>query len=517
MKFGRLAFVQSFYSLISKISGYVRDIFLAYFIGVSVLSDIFFMALRIPMSFKILLSEETFNAAYIPIFSEISAGGKMKKKYHFSHQLIIGTLLIIIPVVILVEIYMPNIVALFSRNIQDQDTLSLFIKASRIMFPYVIFIGVSSILVGTLNAHGRFALTAGLPFLLNMSIIFSSFIFTVIPADKIIILSWSVIFGSIIQLITLIYALRGRFFRHLYRNLFNLKEDYLAIKSFIVLLWPTLLASFLVFFNLIFGMLIASNDIGGVSLLYYGERIYYLPLTLIGISIGVVLLPIMSAKIISKDINAIKELQEKVYRYCTLSIFPITLILMFFSGIIMELLFYGGAFEVETVTKSALVLKLYLIGLPAAVIAKILIPYLYAASQPKIALKAIIISTSSCIFMTLILYPIVGFLSIPLALSLASWVNVFLLIQAHAKLDSFKLNPLLVSYSLKSIFFSLTLFYILHFIDIILSYYLFNDFYKIIIELFLVSPLLLYFLYKMEVEIYRKIIALLGGFFRRII
>jgi putative peptidoglycan lipid II flippase len=224
----------------------------------------------------------------------------------------------------------------------------------------------------------------------------------------------------------------------------------------------------------------------------------------------------MSAKTILKDINTIKELQEKAYRYSVLSIFPITLILVFFSETIITLFFYRGVFEIEAVTKSALALKLYLIGLPAAVIVKMLIPYLYATSQPKIALKTIAISTLSCIIMTLMFFPTVGFLSVPLALSLASWINMFLLFQIHAKLDSFKLNSLLVKYSLKSIFFALILFYFLRLIDDELSYYQLNDMYKLIIELFLILPPSVYFVYKMEMEIYRKIIFLFSRFFKRL-
>jgi len=113
----------------SKFSGYARDIFLAYFIGAGIFADIFFMALRIPVAFKIILSEETLNAAYIPIFSKISEGSNSEKKYLFCHQLIIRTLLILTPIVVIIEIFIPNIVTLFSKNSQDPEMLTLFIKA----------------------------------------------------------------------------------------------------------------------------------------------------------------------------------------------------------------------------------------------------------------------------------------------------------------------------------------------------------------------------------------------------
>ncbi len=516
MRLERLAFVQSFFSLLSKFSGYLRDAFLAFFIGTTVFADVFFMAMRIPISFEKFLSAETFNAAFIPIFGKISEGGDIEKKYHFAHQLIVGTLLILIPIVVIAEIFMPNIIALFADSIQDPYIFSLFVKAARIMFPYIVFIGVSSIFIGILNTYGRFALSAGLPFIINFSIICSCFLFTLIPAERITILSWSVILGGILQLLALIYSLKGHFFKDLYANLFNLKRDFFVIKNFIVLLWPTLLASFLVFFNQIFGILIASRDIGGVSLLYYSERVYYLPLTIIGVSIGSVLLPIMSSRIILKDIIEVKEIQEKAYRYSVLIIFPTTLILLFFSETIIKLFFYRGVFDIESVTRSVIALKLYLIGLPAAVIVKMLIPYLYSTSQPKIALKTISISTLSCIVMTLIFFPIIGYLAVPIALSIASWINVFLLLWVHFKLDSFKLNLLLVKYSLKSIFFALAIFYFLYLIDAELSYYVLNDIYKLVIELLLIVLLTLYFVYKMEYELFKKIIFLLSTFFNKL-
>ena len=515
MKFERLAFIQSFYTLLSKFSGYVRDIFLAYFIGANILADIFFMALRIPVAFKILLSEETFNAAYIPIFGKVADGNNFQKKYHLAHQLMMATLIIIIPLVVVAEIYMPNILSLLSKNIQDQETMNLFVKSSRIIFPYVIFIGISSILVGTLNTYGRFALTASLPLLINISIILSCFLFPVIPGDLITTLSCSVIFGCVIQFIALLYALKDQFFfQHLYENILNLKRDFLIIKSFMVLLWPTLLASTIIFLNLIFGIIIASKDVGGVSLLYYSERIFYLPLTLIGISIGIVLLPVMSVKNILKDHKAIQKLHEKAYRLSIISILPISLVLIFLSKDIITLFFYRGVFELGAVTKSTLALNLYLLGLPAAVIVKILIPYLYAISQPKLALKTIALSTLSCLILTIIFFQIIGFLSVPLGLSIASWINMFLLFKIHYKLNTFSLNSSLIIYTLKSAFFALFLFCFLIAIDEKLSYFILNDLFKIIIELFLILIPSMYFVYKMEVDLYRKFIIVLRNFFK---
>ena len=397
------------------------------------------MALKIPVAFKTLLSEETFNAAYIPIFNKISASTHIKNKYFFSHQLIVGTILILTPIVVLIEIFMPNIITLFSKNIQDPEMMSLFIKASQIMFPYIVFIGISSVLIGTLNANGMFALSASLPLLLNISIIFSCFLFPVVPIEKITILSWAVIFGCGIQILALIYTLRGSFFIDLYKNLFNLKSDYTLIKNFLVLLWPTLLASCLIFLNIIFGIFIASKDVGGVSLLFYSERIYYFPLTLIGISIGIVLLPIISTSKILNDIKAIQLLQHKAYRYCVIFIFPIALVLVFYSKDIISLFFYRGVFDLVSVTKCSLALNLYLLGLPSAVIVKMLIPYFYAIRKPKIVLRTIAQSTFCCIISTLILYSKMGFLAVPLALSISSWINVFLLIRVHEKSKSFML------------------------------------------------------------------------------
>jgi hypothetical protein len=114
--------------------------------------------------------------------------------------------------------------------------------------------------------------------------------------------------------------------------------------------------------------------------------------------------------------------------------------------------------------------------------------------------------------LTLIFFPVIGFLAVPLAFSIASWVNVFLPIRAHKKLNSFMLNSFLVKYTLKSIFFALFLFCFLSIIDVRIYHFILNDIYKIIIELLLISPLVIFFLFKIEIVIYRKII----NFFRNL-
>ena len=117
MKLGKSTAIYSFFSLISKVSGYIRDLFLAAFIGTSVISDIFFIALRLPMLFRVSFSEETFNSAYIPTFGKLQDLSEREKKFEFARKILLVLLLFFIPFVIVGEIFMPSILKIVAPGI----------------------------------------------------------------------------------------------------------------------------------------------------------------------------------------------------------------------------------------------------------------------------------------------------------------------------------------------------------------------------------------------------------------
>ena len=167
MRLGKPALIHSFSTLVSKISGVIRDIFLAGFLGTGILSDIFFIALKLPISFRRSVSEETFNSAYVPIFGKLEGLSDKNKQYQFARKILVVTSLIFIPLIIIVEIFMPSIIKIIAAGISNEDDFVVLVKVSRIIFPYLLFIIISSVFIGTLNAKNKFALGAGLQIILN--------------------------------------------------------------------------------------------------------------------------------------------------------------------------------------------------------------------------------------------------------------------------------------------------------------------------------------------------------------
>ncbi|MDC0222877.1 murein biosynthesis integral membrane protein MurJ, partial [Gammaproteobacteria bacterium] len=293
MRLIKSIFIHSFSSLASKISGVIRDIFLAGFFGAGILSDIFFIALRLPISFRRSVAEETFNSAYIPIFIKLEGLSDKDKQYQFARKVLAVTSLIFIPLIIIVEIFMPSIIKIFASGISSEDDFFVLVKVSRIIFPYLLFIIISSVFIGTLNAKNKFGLGAGLQIILNCAIIFSIIISGTFSETNIVFLSWSVIVGGVIQTVFLSVAVDKAF----WKVFLSTKRNYFSIKKFFKLLWPTFLSSTLLQFNMIIVLLLASYEAGAVSYLYYAERMYYLPLSLIAIAIGTVLIPNLSSAI----------------------------------------------------------------------------------------------------------------------------------------------------------------------------------------------------------------------------
>ena len=268
-------FLYSFFSFLSRISGYVRDLFLASFLGTSVLSDIFFIAFRIPYSFRRGLSEETFNPAFIPVVGKIKDLQGIKDSRKFSSNVLMLFLLLFLVIFIFGEIFMVEILYFFSLNINDPDDFDLLVYVSRIMFPYLLLFPFSAIVLANLNAKNKFSLSGAFTAILNIALIISISAFALFNQEKIIYLAYSVLFGGLIQLVVLVFHLNKDYFTDIF------KFNFLNIKKFFSLYWPTLLASFLFQVNLLYGIYLCSFEPGAVSYIYYAERLFFFPISLI--------------------------------------------------------------------------------------------------------------------------------------------------------------------------------------------------------------------------------------------
>lgn len=453
--------IYSVWSFLSRISGFVRDLFLASYLGAGVLSDIFFIALKLPNTFRRSVSEETFNAAYIPIYGRLSDSSNQGKKFQFARKILIILCAFFIPFIVLVEIFMPSIARVFAFGISNPEEFSLLVKVARIIFPYLIFIVVSSVFIGTLNANNKFALASGLPIILNASIVISILVLPYFDFSKIIFLAWTVIIGGTIQAIFLFLFIE----RDFWKSFFSLKRYFTSSKRFFNLIWPTFFASTLVQISVLLGIFIASFQQGAVSYLYFAERVYFLPISLIAVAIATVLIPNLSNQIRQFNTANASSIQSQAYNYIILTIIPATFVLIGISDQLIKLLFERGEFNAEDSIQSALALKIFLIGLPAASLVKVLNPYFYAIEQPQVVLKVTFYTFLLNIFLSVSLFWYIGFIAVPLALSISAFLNLFLLLREHKKSQFFVLEKEQIIYFCKYLLLSIFLFLVINVID----------------------------------------------------
>jgi len=284
------ASIFSFFTFISRILGYVRDILIAIFLGTSIFADAFFVAFRLPNTFRRLFAEGTFNAAFIPSYTAVKIEDKRKGK-KFADNILSFLLLILLIIVTIVEIFTPYLIYILAPGfIENEVKFSLAVELTRITFPFLLFISLSSFFSGILNSNNKFAAAAAAPIILNIVLIVSLILSYFLGLNFAKQLSYGVTLAGLFQLIFLIY-ITSKFYKP--NLIFSL---YLSskVKLFFKKLLPSVLSSGVTQINILVGTIIASFQAGAVSYLYYADRVYQINLAMAGIAVGTVSLPILS-------------------------------------------------------------------------------------------------------------------------------------------------------------------------------------------------------------------------------
>ena len=414
----------SFFTLISRILGYLRDVLIAIYLGSGPIADAFFVAFRIPNTFRRLFSEGTFNAAFVPSYSsELALGKKRSKKFanKIFNLLLIGLILI----VLIIEIFMPSFIFIIAPGFSDNvDKLNLTITLTRITFPFLLFVSLSSFFSAILNSHNKFAAAAAVPIVLNIFMILVLFLQSYLNDQLVIYLSYAITFAGIIQLIFLLFFVRKFYFPSF---TLNFKIDS-KVKFFFNKLLPSIFSSGVTQINILVGTIIASFQASAVSYLYYADRIYQINLAIAGIAIGIVLLPNLSKYIQSKNKKKIDFIQNKALELSLFLSLPATLALLIASEEITSSLFGYGSFDSLSVKNSSTALYYFALGLPAFSIIKIFSSFLFARHNTKIPFYFSLFSVIVNIIISVYFFNKIGFIIIPIATTISSWVNVLLLL-----------------------------------------------------------------------------------------
>ena len=412
----------SFFTIISRLLGYLRDILIAVFLGAGPLADAFFVAFRIPNTFRRLFSEGTFNAAFVPSYSSILDNKKKSQKFanNIFTLLTVGLFFL----VLVIEIMMPIFVFLIAPGFEgDYQKMELAITLTRITFPFLMFVSLASFFSAILNSHNKFAVASAAPIILNILLI-GILIFGKILNDQLVFyLSYAVTISGILQLIFLYFFVKKYFSPKL--NL-SFKIDN-KVKLFFKKLLPSIFSSGVTQINILVGTIIASFQASAVSYLYYADRIYQINLAIAGIAIGTVILPKLSKYVQGDKKEKINLIQNKALELSLFLSIPATLALLIASEEIISSLFGYGSFKELSVVNSAKALFYFAIGLPAFSLIKIFSAFFFARHNTKIPFYISLISVLLNVFISVVFFMEVGFIIIPIATTISSWFNAILL------------------------------------------------------------------------------------------
>ena len=475
----------SFFTIISRVLGYFRDVLIAVFLGASPLADAFFVAFRIPNTFRRLFSEGTFNAAFVPSYaSELSNGRETSEK--FATNVFSLLILILFFLVLIIEIFMPYFVFLIAPGFSGNDEkMALAINLTRITFPFLFFISLSSFFSAILNSHNRFAAAAAAPVILNFFLISVLFYGSFLGDKLVYYLSYAVTLAGLAQFIYLFFYVK-KFYSPKFTIDFSIDQK---IKRFFSKLLPSIFSSGVTQINILVGTIIASFQASAVSYLYYADRIYQINLAIAGIAIGTVILPQLSKHINNNENDKISLIQNKALELSLFLSIPATIALVIGSEEIISALFGYGNFNKESVDNSSLALFYFALGLPAFALIKVFSSFLFANHNTKIPFYISLISVLLNIFISIYYFNKIGFIIIPIATSISSWFNAIVLFiyLKNKNLFYFKNNFILNLFKIifASILMGLFFNFLLNFFENQLSFYhSFKSIYLILSVLF---------------------------------
>ncbi len=440
----------SFFTIISRLLGYLRDILIAIFLGTSFLADVFFVAFRIPNTFRRLFSEGTFNAAFVPSYSSQLVKGK-KKSNIFANEVFNFLFLILLFLILLVQIIMPVFVSLIAPGfIGDKEKMDLAIYLTRITIIFLMFVSLASFFSAILNSHNRFAESAAAPIILNIVLIIILLFGKLLDDNLVYYLSYGVTAAGLLQLIFLYFFVKKYF--ELKLN-FKLKISG-NVKTFFNKLLPSIFSSGVAQINILIGTIIASFQASAVSYLYYADRVYQINLAIAGIAIGVVVLPQLSKHISQKNKKKIDLIQNKALELSLFLSLPASLALLIASDEIISALFGYGQFSEASVLNSAKALYFFALGLPAFAITKVFSNFFFANQDTKTPFYISLVSVFVNIFISVYFFKSIGFIIIPIATTISSWVNVIVLFLFLKNRNLFKFNNIFIIRFFKIVFSS---------------------------------------------------------------
>ena len=417
-----MSFIKQFatfsgFTLVSRFFGFIRDMLIAYKLGTTSMADVFFVAFRLPNVFRSLFAEGAFSSAFVPLYSK-------QQDKNFLNDMFAILLIILIIFCLIMQLIMPFFMQIMAPGFaSNASKFNTTVFLARIMFPYLITISLVALLGGVLQSQKRFAAIAFAPIILNICMIFG-LTYLSQHTNVLYALSFSVIIAGLLQLILLLSAV-SRAGHEVKLGRFILSDK---IKLFFRRLVPAIFGAGILQISTIIDTLFASTIPGGVSYLYYAERVMQLPLALIGISLGNILLPIFSQQVVESNLDNVIKTQNEAIRFGLILCIPASVALYTLSDTVITCLFAYGEFSHYAIQQTAGAAQAFATALPAFVLYKIIINNYFARGDTKTPALVSLCCLLVNVILNIILIRYYQHIGIVIATSISSWLNVVILI-----------------------------------------------------------------------------------------
>jgi putative peptidoglycan lipid II flippase len=426
MNFGRAVSTLAGLTMVSRVLGFIRDLLTAALLGSSSVSDAYFIAFKLPNFFRRLFAEGAFSVTFVPLFAKTAHAEGEAAAAVFAEQAQAVMLAMQIPLTAILMLFMPLVVRVLAVGFTvDSAQFDLAVKLCRITFPYLTLISITALQGGVLNALDRYGPFATAPILFNVCLI-GGLLLTPFFPNAAYALSWGEFAAGVVQVVWMMGSCRRAGIR------LRLRWPSLtpAIRRLFTLVGPAAIGAGAVQINVFIDTTIGSLlPAGSISNLYYAERLYQLPLAVIGVAIGTALLPSLARHVRSDDKAGAKRLEARAIEASLLLSLPAAIALMVARQPIMIALFARGAFTVDHAMQTAGALAGYSAGIPAYVLAKTLSAAYFAREDTKTPLKfsLITVALNTIFALSFVLIFHLGIVGISAATGITAWLNVGML------------------------------------------------------------------------------------------
>jgi putative peptidoglycan lipid II flippase len=407
------------WTLLSRGAGFARDMMLAAYLGAGPVADAFNVAFSLPNMFRRFFAEGAFNMAFVPMYAKKLEAGEDANG--FARDAFNGMAAILMVFSVLGTLAMPWLVYAMASGFAGDARYELAVLYGQIGFCYIMFISLVALLSGVLNAHGHFTEAGFVPVLMNLIFIAAMLLASQTGWDMGMTLAWTVPVTGIAQLGFTWIAARKLGFSFTPRWPKITPE----LKRLAYIAAPAVLAGGVVQINLLVGRQVASYTEGAVSWLVYADRLYQLPLGVVGIAIGTVLLPDLSRRLRAGDEAGSRESFNRGTEFALALTLPAAAALITIAVPLTSVLYQRGAFGAVDATNTALALAIYGAGLPAFVLHKVFQPLYYAREDSRSPFHFALVSMVVNAAIAVGLMPLIGFAAAALATTVAAWAMAF--------------------------------------------------------------------------------------------